>query len=74
MKLFNKFLIAVTIVEVMGMSGSATADKLDDVIKSGTLNCGVVLDFPPMGYFDENNKPVGFDCDYCEDLAKAIGV
>jgi len=44
------------------------------ILIAGTLNCGVVLDFPPMGYFDKNNKPVGFDCDYCEDLAKALGV
>ena len=53
---------------------TASADKLDDVIKSGTLNCGVVLDFPPMGYFDKNNQPAGFDVDYCKDLGKALGV
>ncbi len=74
MKLFKQILIAVTIVAMMGISNFATADQLDKVIKSGTLNCGVVLDFPPMGYFDKNNKPVGFDCDYCEDLATALGV
>ena len=38
------------------------------------LNCGVVLDFPPMGYFDKENKPAGFDVDYCNDLAGALGV
>ncbi len=27
----------------------AKADKLDDIIASGTLRCAVVLDFPPMG-------------------------
>lgn len=50
------------------------ADKLDDVIASGTLRCAVVLDFPPLGYRDENNNPVGFDVDYCNDLAAALGV
>ncbi len=74
MKLFKTFLITVAVVAMLGMPGSASADKLDDVIKSGTLNCGVVCDFPPMGYFDKNNKPVGFDCDYCKDLAKNLGV
>ncbi len=49
-------------------------DMLDKVIKSGKLNCGVVLDFPPMGYFDKANKPAGFDVDYCNDLAKVLGV
>ncbi len=53
---------------------NTNGDMLDKVIKSGTLNCGVVLDFPPMGYFDKNNKPAGFDVDYCNDLAKVLGV
>ena len=53
---------------------SAHADKLDDIIASGTLRCAVVLDFPPMGSRDENNEPVGFDVDYCNDLATALGV
>ena len=55
-------------------SAAASADQLDEVIKRGELNCGVVLDFPPMGYFDKNNQPVGFDVDYCNDLANALGV
>ena len=55
-------------------SVNATADQLDTVIQRGTLNCGVVLDFPPMGYFDADNQPAGFDVDYCNDLATALGV
>ncbi|MEA1914710.1 MAG: transporter substrate-binding domain-containing protein [Campylobacterota bacterium] len=74
MKMIKKGLLAVATVATLGMVSSASADKLDDVIKAGTLNCGVVLDFPPMGYFDKNNKPAGFDVDYCKDLAKAMGV
>lgn len=27
----------------------AQADKLDDIIASGTLRCAIVLDFPPHG-------------------------
>ena len=53
---------------------AAQADKLDDIIASGTLRCAVVLDFPPMGSRDANNEPVGFDVDYCNDLAEALGV
>ncbi|MEQ8357595.1 MAG: transporter substrate-binding domain-containing protein [Kiloniellaceae bacterium] len=52
----------------------AVADKLDDVIDAGTLRCGVVLDFPPIGYRDQNNEPAGFDVDYCMDLATALEV
>jgi len=52
----------------------AQADKLDDIIASGTLRCAVVLDFPPMGSRDASNNPIGFDVDYCSDLAAALGV
>ncbi len=52
----------------------AAADTLDDVIDRGTLRCGVVLDFPPIGYRDENNEPAGYDVDYCADLATALDV
>nr|BFE96548.1 hypothetical protein GCM10020185_70840 [Pseudomonas brassicacearum subsp. brassicacearum] len=34
----------------------------------------MTLDFPPMGFRDESNKPAGFDVDYCNDLAKVLGV
>ncbi|MDT1064309.1 transporter substrate-binding domain-containing protein [Paracoccus sp. CPCC 101403] len=56
------------------LAAPAFADKLDDIIASGTLRCAVVLDFPPMGARDANNNPVGFDVDYCNDLATALGV
>ncbi|NNU80112.1 transporter substrate-binding domain-containing protein [Halovulum dunhuangense] len=56
------------------LAGAAQADKLDDIIASGTLRCAVTLDFPPMGMRDENNNPIGFDVDYCNDLAAALGV
>ena len=52
----------------------AHADKLDDIISSGKLRCGVTLDFPPMGSRDDKNQPIGFDVDYCNDLAKTLGV
>jgi len=51
-----------------------TADTLDNVINAGVLRCGVVLDFPPIGYRDANNEPAGFDVEYCKDLAAALEV
>lgn len=56
------------------LAAPVMADKLDDIIASGTLRCAVVLDFPPMGFRDADNNPVGFDVDYCNDLAAALGV
>ncbi|MFK7792040.1 MAG: transporter substrate-binding domain-containing protein [Devosiaceae bacterium] len=56
------------------IAAPAVADTLDDVIDRGTLRCGVVLDFPPIGFRDANNEPAGFDVDYCGDLAAALDV
>ncbi|CAM3651766.1 transporter substrate-binding domain-containing protein [Parendozoicomonas haliclonae] len=61
-------------LSVMAMAAPVQADKLDDVIDNGVLRCGVVLDFPPIGFRDENNEPAGFDVEYCKDLAKVLEV
>ncbi len=74
MKLVKKISLVVATVATVGAFSAVSADKLDDVIERGTLNCGVVLDFPPMGYTDKDNKPAGFDVDYCKDLGKVLGV
>lgn len=73
MKLLKNFAAVAATLTVL-TSPLAQADQLDTVIQRGTLNCGVVLDFPPMGYFDADNNPAGFDVDYCNDLADALGV
>lgn len=52
----------------------AQADKLDDIIASGKLRCAVVLDYPPLGSRDAQNVPIGFDVDYCNEIASALGV
>lgn len=74
MKLLKKVSMFAAAMVVAGSFSVASADQLDTVIKKGVLNCGVVLDFPPMGYFDKDNKAAGFDVDYCNDLAAALGV
>lgn len=64
--------LAFTLAMTAGTT--AQADKLDDVIDNGKVRCGVVLDFPPIGYRDANNEPAGFDVEYCKDLAAAMEV
>jgi polar amino acid transport system substrate-binding protein len=72
---FKSKLAALTLVGALALPAlPAKADKLDDIIASGVLRCAAVLDFPPMGSRDANNEPVGFDVDYCNDLAAALGV
>lgn len=66
--------VAATAIFATTFAAAASADTLDDVVDRGTLRCGVVLDFPPIGYRDANNEPAGFDVDYCADLAAALEV
>ncbi|MFT5658453.1 MAG: ABC-type amino acid transport substrate-binding protein [Gammaproteobacteria bacterium] len=75
MTLFSRTITTtITALALLSSVGTASADKLDDVINEGVLRCGVVLDFPPIGYRDADNKPAGFDVEYCKDLAKALEV
>ena len=72
-----KNVTAASIVAALSFTGfapSVFADKLDDVIGAGKVRCGVVLDFPPIGYRDAKNEPAGFDVEYCKDLATAMEV
>lgn len=69
-----KTLLTLCAVFTVTATTLATADTLDDVIDRGKLKCAVVLDFPPIGYWDEDNNPAGFDVEYCKDLAKSLGV
>jgi len=66
--------LAASVLAATAIAMPAQADKLDDIIASGTLRCAVVLDFPPMGSRDADNNPIGFDVNYCNDLAAALGV
>lgn len=70
----KKTYLAAASTLAMLAATAAQADKLDDIIASGTLRCAIVLDFPPMGSRDTDNNPIGFDVDYCNDLAAALGV
>ncbi|RWC61803.1 MAG: transporter substrate-binding domain-containing protein [Mesorhizobium sp.] len=72
MKMFSR--ITMSAVLALPVAGIAHADVLDDVLQRGSVRCAVVLDYPPIGFRTADNKPAGFDVDYCEDLAKALGV
>lgn len=52
----------------------AKADKLQDILSKGVVRIGVPLDAPPFGSQDANRKPVGFDIELAEMVAKGLGV
>jgi polar amino acid transport system substrate-binding protein len=76
MKYFKFLTLAVALCVVVAFSspGVSDADTLDKIIASGKLRCGVILDIPPIGFRDANHKPIGYDVEFCEDMAKALGV
>lgn len=70
----KKIIPLMAFAALAACSSVAYADQLDDIISAGKLRCAVELDFPPNGSRDADNKPIGFDVDYCNDLGKALGV
>ena len=65
--------LAGSLVAATVIGTAAQADKLDDIISSGTLRCAVVLDFPPMGSRDDSNTPVGFDGLHVVEVGLLVG-
>jgi polar amino acid transport system substrate-binding protein len=55
-------------------SADARADKLQDILSKGVVRIGVPLDAPPFGSQDAERKPVGFDIEMAEMVAKGLGV
>lgn len=55
-------------------SVEAKADKLQEIIAKGVVRIGVPLDAPPFGSQDASRKPIGFDIEMAEMVAKGLGV
>lgn len=56
-------------------SGLASADKLDDIKKTGVIRIAAFDANPPFGFVDEKTKKiVGLDVDYAIELGKKLGV
>jgi polar amino acid transport system substrate-binding protein len=59
---------------VLAGSATARADALQDIKSRGTIKIGVLVDFPPYGLMNEQNKPDGYDPDVAKLLARDMGV
>jgi polar amino acid transport system substrate-binding protein len=53
---------------------SANAGTLEDIQKKGELSVGLLVDFPPYGTLNSENKPDGYDADVARLLAKDLGL
>jgi len=52
----------------------AAAEALDDILKAKVIRIAVPQDFPPFGSVGTDMKPLGYDIDMAEYIAKELGV
>ncbi len=50
------------------------AAELAEIKSAGTINIGVLIDFPPYGILNTNNEPDGYDATVAKMLADDLGV
>lgn len=51
----------------------AHAQTVDSIVKKGKLTIGMLVDFPPFGITNAENKPDGYDADVARLMAKRMG-
>jgi polar amino acid transport system substrate-binding protein len=66
--------IAVALMAVATVATLPARAELDDIKKAGVLKVAVPQDFPPFGTVGPDLKPLGYDIDVAEMLAKDLGV
>ncbi len=81
-KTFKKvvsLMLSVMMVASLAGCGSAGGDAAKDgslkkVMDAGELILGLDVEFPPMGYYDDNGEIVGFDIDVAQEVCNRIGI
>jgi len=70
------FLLLLAVFFVVSLCGTALAgDTLADAKQKGVLVCGVKDSTPGFGFIDEKTREiVGYDIDFCNAIAKKMGV
>ena len=67
-------LLAACTSLAVGLAPTASAETIDQVKQKGELTVGMLVDFPPYGIMNSENKPAGYDADVAKTLAKDLGV
>lgn len=55
-------------------AGPAAAQSPEEIKARGSVNIGMLVDFPPFGIMNEANQPDGYDADVAKALAEHLGV
>lgn len=69
-------LIAMAMVTLasFAMNWAASAQTISDIVGRGKVRIGVLIGGAPYGLMDSSGKPVGYDIDVAEIVAKYLGV
>lgn len=68
------FLASMSIAATLLAPVTAYADKLQDILDSGKVRVGILLDVPPWGMNDAEGKPTGLDVEVAQLLAQELSV
>jgi polar amino acid transport system substrate-binding protein len=66
--------LAALVILVLGLAGAAVAGTLDDIAGRGELIVACQTQGPPFSFVDKNQKRSGSSIDFCELMAKDMGV
>lgn len=74
-KFLNVFKSTLVAAAISGAATlPATAAELAEIQAAGTINIGVLIDFPPYGVLNADNEPDGYDATVAKMLADDLGV
>jgi len=65
---------AMALVAGLVLGSSARAQTVDEILKRGTINIGVLVDLPPFGLLNDKQEPDGYDIEVAKLLAGYLGV
>lgn len=68
------FLYAATLALIVGDACAQEVKAPSAIVSAGKIVFCSDLSTPPVGYYDENNKPVGSDIELGNEIAKRFGV
>lgn len=67
-----RFLLALAILLTAAIG--VAQSSLDDILQSGEITVGIALSGPPIGFYNAENQPSGYDVDVAQLIADALGV
>ena len=70
---FIRYFTYFLMIFCLGVNTSQ-AGKIEDIKNRGFIKIGVALGGEPVGFWDEKNNPIGYDVDFANRLADALGV